>query len=96
VTDAGGIPLAKNSREERYRSVRQVGLLGTIPMVMVLYPLAGFFLGDFLDGKLGTEPLLSIILIVASLVAAVRDVIRIIRKANAIAASDSNKNGPAG
>lgn len=78
-----------NSGHERYRTLRQVGLLGTIPMLMAAYPTAGFFLGKFLDGKLGTAPVLSIVLIVGGVVTAIRDIARLIRKANRLVEEDS-------
>ena len=85
--------MSKQPGQERYRTMRQVGLLGTIPMIMAAYPTAGFFLGRWLDGKLGTTPILSIVLIVLGLVGAVRDIARLIKRANALTEDGSEGDG---
>ncbi len=53
------------------RQLRIYAIASTIPMVMVAGPLVGFFLGRFLDGKLGTTflmPLVTLLGLVASLI----------------------------
>jgi F0F1-type ATP synthase assembly protein I len=50
-------------------------------MILAAAPLIGYFLGRWLDGKFGTEPLFMLILLVLGLVAGVRETLLIIRKA---------------
>jgi len=51
---------------------RQVGLLTSIPFILALAPIVGYFLGKFLDQKLRTQPWLSF-------VAGVRETIHIVK-----------------
>jgi F0F1-type ATP synthase assembly protein I len=68
-------------KDEQYRSVRQIGLLTTIPFILVLAPLIGFTLGKYLDGWLNTAPVLRYVFAVLGMVAAVRETITIVKKA---------------
>lgn len=58
---------------------RQIGLLSSIPFVLALAPIVGYFLGKFLDQKFRTQPWLSIILLALGFVAGVRETIKIIK-----------------
>jgi F0F1-type ATP synthase assembly protein I len=58
---------------------RQIGLLSSIPFVLALAPIIGFFVGKFLDQKLRTAPWLSMILLGLGFVAGVRETIKIIQ-----------------
>lgn len=60
-------------------SWRQIGLLSSIPFILALAPIVGFFLGQYLDTRLRTKPWLSFILLGLGFVAGVRETIRIIR-----------------
>ena len=66
---------------DKYKQARQLGLLTTIPMILAAAPLIGYFGGRWLDGKLGTGPWLSMMLLLLGLVAGVRETISILRKA---------------
>lgn len=66
---------------EAGRWVRPVGLLTTIPFVMMFGPLIGFFVGEWLDQKLGTKPYLMVLLIVLGFVASGREVWGLIKRA---------------
>ena len=66
---------------DKYKQARQLGLLTTIPMILAAAPLIGYFGGRWLDGKLGTEPWLSMVLLLVGLVAGVRETILILKKA---------------
>jgi F0F1-type ATP synthase assembly protein I len=58
---------------------RQVGLLSSIPFILALAPIVGYFLGKFLDKKFRTEPWLSVILLGLGFVAGVRETIKIVK-----------------
>lgn len=67
----------KNDKSAGYR---QIGFLTLIPIIMVVAPLLGYFLGSFLDEKLGTEPYLMIVFIVFGFVAAGKEVYELIKR----------------
>ena len=57
-----------------------MGLAITIPMVLASGPLIGWFIGTWLDKKLGTTPWIFIILLILGVVASVRETIKIIKE----------------
>jgi F0F1-type ATP synthase assembly protein I len=82
------IPLKKKKEDDRYWMMRQIGLLTTIPLLLAVSPLIGYFMGRFLDGKLHTEPVISIVFLILGFIAGARQVANVVRKANA----DYNKS----
>jgi F0F1-type ATP synthase assembly protein I len=58
---------------------RQIGLLSSIPFILALAPIVGYFLGKFLDQKFRTQPWLSFILLILGFVAGVRETINIVK-----------------
>ena len=71
-----------NKKAWKGKDLRQIGLLGTIPMLMAAGPLIGFFGGKWLDSKLGTEPYLMIILLFMGFAASVKETVKILKQAN--------------
>jgi F0F1-type ATP synthase assembly protein I len=74
--------LQGKDREDRYKAVRRVGLLTTVPFLLAVSPIIGFLIGQFLDSKLHTEPVLSIIFIVLGFIAGAVQVAKVVRLAN--------------
>ena len=74
--------MQKNNKEDRYKTVRQAGLLSTIPVLLTVAPLVGFFMGRFIDGKLGTDPIFTIVFLVFGFIAGARQIARIIKLSN--------------
>lgn len=70
-----------SSEDEKYSTLRRAGLLTSIPLLLAISPIIGFFIGDFLDGKLGTEPYLMIVFVTLGFVAGAREVYRLVKKA---------------
>ena len=66
---------------DKYKRVRQLGLLTTIPIILAVAPLVGYFLGHWLDGRFGTDPVFTFILLGIGLVAGFRETILILKKA---------------
>jgi F0F1-type ATP synthase assembly protein I len=64
---------------KKVTSWRQIGLLSSIPFILALAPIVGYFLGKFLDQKFRTQPWLSIILLVLGFVAGVNETIKIVK-----------------
>lgn len=77
----------KGSRQ-RHNSLRQVGLLTTIPMLLLASPVVGYFIGRQLDRWFHTEFLVWV-MAALGMAAGVREVISIIKRASAEAESDS-------
>jgi F0F1-type ATP synthase assembly protein I len=57
---------------------RQIGLLTSIPFILALAPIVGYFLGKFLDQKFRTT-WLSFVLMALGFVAGVRETIKIVK-----------------
>ena len=77
------IPLKKKKEDDRYWMMRQIGLLTTIPLLLAVSPLIGYFMGRFLDRKFGTDPVISIVFLILGFVAGARQVANVVRKAGA-------------
>ena len=58
-------------------------------MILAVAPLVGYYLGRWLDGRLGTEPILMFVMLGVGLAAGVRETILILKKAQ-------NSNGDEG
>ncbi len=77
------MPAPKRTRKVKKRrsSYRQLGILGTIPILIAVGPLVGFFIGRWLDSKLGTEPYLLILFLIFGFVASGKEVYKLIKRA---------------
>ena len=67
--------------DNRYRYMRLVGTLGTVPLMLGVGPLLGYFAGRWLDRRFGTSPWMELILLAIGFGAAVRYTIRAVRQA---------------
>lgn len=74
--------MSKKEENERYWMIRQIGLLTTIPLLLAVSPIIGFFLGRFLDRKLGTEPILAVVFLILGFIAGARQVANVVKKAS--------------
>jgi ATP synthase protein I len=69
-------------RDDKYSTYRQIGILTTIPILMMVAPVLGVLIGIFLDKKLGTNPWLMIVFTCLGLAAAGKGVYDLIKKAS--------------
>ena len=67
-------------RENRRKALRSAGQASSIGIVLVVATLIGYALGSWLDGKLGTEPWLMLILTLMGITAGFIEVFRIAKK----------------
>ena len=74
--------MVKNGNEKDYRYIRQVGLLTTIPVMLLSGPLIGFLVGNYIDKRFGTAPWFMILFVCLGFVASIRQTIAIIKKAS--------------
>jgi len=68
----------KNSSDSKYQWIRIAGPCLFIPTFLVLYPVAFFYIGNWLDGKLGTIWLKAVFLF-AGIISAFRQTYFVIR-----------------
>ena len=67
--------------EKRYRYIRLVGSLGTIPVMLGVGPLLGYFAGHWLDQKFKSDPWFLIIFVILGFAASIRYTVRLLRMA---------------
>ena len=66
----------------KLRSTRQIGMLTTIPALLAISPMIGYFMGKWLDSKLGWSPVLTLVFLGFGFAAGIRETIRVVRKAS--------------
>jgi ATP synthase protein I len=64
----------------RNRGLRSAGLLLAIPTLLIVSPLVGFFVGNWLDGKLNARPWLTLLGLALGFVAGGRETYQIYRR----------------
>ena len=70
--------------------MRQIGMLTALPFIMLGGPLVGFFIGRWLDGKLGTAPYLMIALVIIGLISSAKESYKLIKQASDDTHDDDN------
>jgi len=75
------MPESKKPSKGAGKYVRQVGLLGTVPILLAVGPVVGFVIGRWLDGKFDTEPYLMIVFLIFGFIASGKEVWKIIKQA---------------
>jgi ATP synthase protein I len=79
--------------KDQYNWARQMGLLSTIPFLMAVPPIAGLLIGRYLDKRFNAYPVLTIIFLLLGFAAGVREVARVLKKANAPGDGDKRDRG---
>ena len=69
-------------RNDKYSTYRQIGILTTIPMLMAVGPILGYYIGNFLDKTLGTDTYLMVTFVFFVFVASGKGVYDLIKKAS--------------
>jgi len=72
--------------KDKYSGYRQVAIATTIPVILAVAPLIGYYVGNWVDGKLGTDKIFMIIGLGLGFAAAGKEVYNLIKK------SSENKN----
>ena len=73
----------KPERNESFERFRAIGLLTTIPMVMVAGLLVGYFFGSWIDKVFHVSPWGKIVLSILGVIAGFKQTIRLIQEATA-------------
>jgi hypothetical protein len=66
-------------KADLYRWIKIGGLLSFLPFILGAGPIAGFYLGSYLEKKFGLPSYVSIVLITVGFMASVRETIRIVK-----------------
>lgn len=67
------------NKAELYKIARIWGLVSFIPVVLAAGPIAGYFLGEYLEKKFGFAPYISMSLVAIGFIAGAREVVRILK-----------------
>lgn len=62
------------------KAIKQIGIYMTIPFVLAIPPVLGWFIGSWLDEKLGSASFFMYFFIVLGFVAGFRELYRIIKR----------------
>lgn len=68
-------------RADVYRWIKIGGLLSFLPFVLGAGPIAGFYLGKYLEQRFGLPVYVSIILVTIGFIASLKESVRIVRMA---------------
>ena len=68
-------------KSDLYKWIKIGGLLSFLPFVLGAGPIAGYFLGSYLEKKFSLSPYVSIALITIGFMASLRETIRIVKLA---------------
>ncbi len=73
----------RRQKQKPSRDLRQIGLLATVPMLLLAAPLVGYFAGQWADSHFGTEPYLSALGTILGLASAGIETYNLVKKASA-------------
>ena len=68
------------NKDAFYSQVKQIGALTAVPIILVVGPLAGYFLGNWADSRFRVYPWGTILFLVLGFVASVREIIRLLKQ----------------
>ena len=74
-------PQKPGQKGDKGKDYRQIAILTAVPAILIAAPLAGFFLGRWIDSKAGTEPIFIIAGLVLGFAAAAVEIKDMIKKA---------------
>ena len=63
-----------------YLQVKQLGILTTIPIILLVGPIIGFFLGGWIDQKFKFYPWFTLIFVFIGFAASAREIIRLLKR----------------
>ena len=63
-----------------YSQVKQIGVLTTIPIILLVGPTIGYFLGGWIDRKTHVYPWFTIIFVSLGFIASGREVVRLLKQ----------------
>lgn len=73
--------MTDKSKKPAYRMLKQVGYVTMIPTVLAAGPMAGFFIGNFIDSKFKTAPWFLVVFVLLGFGASIKETIYLIERA---------------
>lgn len=73
--------MTDEKKQDAYRMFKQIGYVTMIPMALAAGPLAGFFIGNFIDSKFKTAPWFLVIFVLLGFGASIKETIYLIERA---------------
>lgn len=70
----------KKDGPEFFLRARQIGILTSVPFVLLLGPLIGYFLGHWIDQKMGWEPVGTVLMVTLGFFASARETVRLVKQ----------------
>jgi len=70
--------------KEMYKTIKLVGMVSYIPLILAACPLAGFFAGDYLQKKFSLPGYAVIIFVLVSFIAGILETVKTIKKVSRI------------
>ncbi|MGB2698270.1 MAG: AtpZ/AtpI family protein [Candidatus Zixiibacteriota bacterium] len=74
--------MVEQKKENKYSSYKQIAIFTTLPIILAVGPILGYFLGNYLDSKLNTSTYLTILFFIFGCVASGRQVYKMIVRAS--------------
>jgi len=68
------------NKDAFYSQVKQIGALTAVPIILVAGPLAGYFIGNWVDNRFRVYPWCSILFLIMGFVAAGREIFRLLKQ----------------
>lgn len=65
--------------DEFYSQVKQLGLLTTIPIILLVGPIVGFAIGAWIDRKANCYPWVTIVFVLLGFAASGKEVVRLLK-----------------
>ena len=69
----------KRNKSAFFLKAWQIGILTTVPFILVAGPVVGYLAGNWIDQKYHSDPYAKAVLIILGLVASVKEIVQIIR-----------------
>ncbi|PIU40328.1 MAG: hypothetical protein COT00_02290 [Candidatus Omnitrophica bacterium CG07_land_8_20_14_0_80_50_8] len=67
-------------RDAFYLQVKQLGIVTTVPIILLVGPAVGFFLGSWIDRKAHSYPWFTVVFVVLGFIASGREIFRLLRQ----------------
>ncbi len=80
-----------DKKRDDQTNYRQVSLLALVPTILIAAPLIGFFIGQWLDKKFDTEPILMTIGVFLGFGSAGIEIYKLVKKSQKMEEEDNDK-----
>ena len=60
--------------------LKQIGALTAVPIILLIGPFVGYFIGDWIDHKIRSSPWLTVLFLILGFVASGREVSRLLKQ----------------